>query len=191
MRIRRLLIVLAAVGGMFTAPVAAYADPTPTPTPSAGYPIEPPSSAISDATVPSGGAVVFSGRGFLAGEPIAIDVTFHATGAALHITEDAHPRFVAAALETVNASPTGTFSVSITLGQTGLATLTATGTISHVVVSEQVTAVVSQATSSDNLPVTGQSGRHWLTAIGVALGSILIGGLLVFAAVRPRRVRRT
>src|SRR5258707_3551342 len=108
MRIRRLLIVLAAVGGMFTAPVAAYADPTPSP--SAGYPIEPPSSAISAGTVPSGGAVTFSGRGFLAGEPIAIDVSFHAAGAALHITEGAGPRFVAAAFETVTASSIRTFS---------------------------------------------------------------------------------
>src|SRR4051794_17147546 len=122
---------LAAVGGIFIAPVAAHAGP--------GYPIEPPSSAVSSGTVPAGDAVIFSGHGFLPSEPIAIDVSFQATGAALHtFNHAAQPVFVAAAFLTVTANSSGAFSTPVTLQQTGKATLSATGTISHVVVTEQV-----------------------------------------------------
>jgi len=164
---------LAAVGGIFIAPVAARAE--------TGYPIEPPASAVSAGTVPAGEAVIFSGKGFLAGEPIAIDVSFHSSGTALHTSD-------LAAYKTVTASSSGTFSTPITLGQSGKVTLTATGTISGVVVSEQVIAVVAEPSGSGGggLAATGQPAGHWLTEIGLGVGAILVGALLVLAAVRLR-----
>jgi hypothetical protein len=177
----RFLIMLAAIGGLLAAPVAAYAGP--------GYPIEPPAAVVSAATIPAGGAVVFSGRGFLPSEPISIDVSYQATGAALHSTGRAV--FVGAVYRTVTASSSGAFSTSIRLNHTGRAKLIATGNISHVVVSQLVTAVA--AGSVRTLALTGQSGQHWMTEIAVGLGAILVGGLLAFTATRlhSRRPRRT
>src|SRR5690348_18122942 len=177
MAARRFLILLAAIGGLLAAPVAASASP------SSGYPIEPPASTVSDATVTEGHAVTFSGRGFLPGEPISINIAYQDTGAALHGTQ--HVVFVGAAYKTVTASSAGTFSTSVRLSQSGVATLTAFGTISHVTVSEVVHAVV--AGSSGALAVTGHSGRHWTTELGVGFGAIVVGGLLAFGAVRLRR----
>jgi len=176
---RRLLIMLAAVGGfLLTTPLAANAEP--------GYPIEPPASSVSSGTVPTGEPVVFSGKGFLANEPISIDISFGAVGAALHTTGLAH-----AASRTVTASASGTFSIPITLDQSGKVTLTATGTISGVVVNQEVTVVVAEPAGSgggsgETLPTTGQPAGHWLAPIGLGSGAILLGGLLVFAAKRSR-----
>jgi hypothetical protein len=183
---RRFLLMLAAIGGLLAAPVAAHATPAPTPT--AGYPIEPPASSVSDATVAEGDPVVFSGRGFLAGEPISIDISYDTSGAALHSTD--HVTFVGAAYRTVHATSSGTFATSIRLTRTGLATLTATGTISHVVVTQQVRSVVGEA---GTLAVTGQSGRHWWTEIAVGLGAIFVGSVLALTAMRlrGRRPRQT
>lgn len=189
MSARRLLIVLAALGGILLAPAAAYAEP--------GYPIDPPASNVSEGTVPAGEPVTFTGRGFLPGEPIEIDIDFQATGAAFHTGgAAARPAFVTAALKTITASPTGTFSTPITLEQSGTATLTATGTISGVTVTEQVTAVVADDDEpSDNsgdtddavkLPVTGSSGDHWLGVLSLGFGAILLGGLLVLGTLRLR-----
>ncbi len=183
---RHFLVMLAAIGGLLAAPVAAHADPDPTPT--AGYPIQPPASAVSDATVSEGEAVIFSGRGFLPGEPISINVSYESTGAALHSTD--HVVFIGAAYKTIHASSSGTFATSVTLTRTGLATLTAIGAISHVTVSEQVRSVVGEAGA---LAVTGQSGRHWWAEIAVGLGAILVGGVLTLTAMRlrGRRPRQT
>jgi hypothetical protein len=171
---------------LLAAPVAAHADPDPTPT--AGYPIEPPASAVSDATVSEGDAVVFSGRGFLAGEPIQIDVSYQATGAALQSTD--HVVFIGAAYRTIHATSSGTFATSIRLTRTGVATLTAYGVTSHVTVRQYVHAVVGEA---GTLAVTGRSGRHWWTEIAVGLGAIFVGGVLALTAMRlrGRRPRQT
>jgi hypothetical protein len=187
MRARRFLFLLAAVGGMLAVPAAAHADPAPTPT--AGYPIEPPASAVSDATVTEGQAVIFSGRGFLPGEPISINVSYQESGAALHSTD--HVTFIGAAYKTVHATSAGTFATSVRLSRSGLATLTATGAISHVTVTQQVHAVVGG--SAGSLAVTGQSGRHWATVLAVGLGATLVGSLLALAALllRGRRPRQT
>jgi hypothetical protein len=188
--VRRLLITLTAVGGLFFTPVAALAEP--------GYPIEPPDSAVSRGTVAAGGSVIFSGKGFMPGEPISIDVTFGAVGAALHTTElPSRASLVNAAFMMAKATSSGTFSTRLKLKQSGRATLTATGTISGVVVNQGVTVVVAEPAGSvgsgEKLPVTGQPARHSLTEIGLGLGTILVGALLVFGAIRSRRreVHRT
>jgi hypothetical protein len=183
---RRFLLLLAAMGGLLAAPVAAHADPAPSPT--AGYPIDTPDSAVSDATVSEGDAVVFSGHGFLAGEPIQIDVSYQSTGAALQSTD--HVTFIGAAYRTIHATSSGTFSTSIRLTRTGLVTLSAYGVISHVRVREYVHSVVGGA---GTLAVTGQSARHWWTEIAVGLGAIFVGGVLALTAMRlrGRRPRQT
>lgn len=190
MSIRRLLIMLAAVGGILTAPVAAHAE--------GGYPIEPPASAVSSGTIPAGEPVVFSGKGFLPGEPIEIDVSFGATSAALHGAGLTHKHgVVSAAFKTVTADSSGKFSTPVQLDEGGKATLTATGTVSGVVVNEQVTVVVAQPASGggsgggsggsgETLPVTGEPASHWLGELGLGFGAILLGVLLVFGAVRLR-----
>jgi len=184
---RRLLVLLTAVGGMFMMPVAAHA--------AAGYPIDPPDSAVSRGTIPAGDSVVFSGKGFLPGESIAIDVSYMATGAAFHTTQSApRPMFVTAAFKTVTATASGRFATTLTLGRTGRVTLTATGQTSDVVVDEQVTVVTAQPSGSGGsggtLPTTGQPGRHWVYEIGLGLGTILVGGLLVFGLRSRSRTRR-
>ncbi|WP_203778994.1 hypothetical protein [Paractinoplanes rishiriensis] len=180
---RRLLLMLAAVGGILFAPVAAHAEP--------GYPIEPPASSISNGTVPPGEPVVFSGRGFSPGEPIAINIAFGTGGASLQSAQrPSKPGFVKAAFKTVTADSSGAFSTPVTLDRSGKATLTATGTISGVVVTQQVTVVVDLPAdtggSDETLPTTGPPARHLLTPIGLGVGAILFGALLVFMAVRSR-----
>jgi hypothetical protein len=185
---------LAAVGGLLIAPVAAHAE--------GGYPIEPPASSVSSGTVAADEPVVFAGKGFLPGEPITIDVSFGATSAALHGAGLTHKHgIVAAAFKTVTASSTGTFSTPVELSQSGKATLTATGTVSGVTVNEQVTVVVAQPASGGGtgggsggtLPVTGEPASHWMGPLGVGSGAVLLGVLLLFGAVRlrgrqPRRI---
>jgi len=80
--------------------------------------------------------------------------------------------------------------MSIRLTRTGLATLTAYGTISHVTVREYVRSVVGGA---GTLAVTGQSVRHWWTEIAVGLSAIFVGGVLALTAMRlhGRRPRQT
>jgi hypothetical protein len=185
MRARRFLILLAAIGGLLTVPVAAHADPDPTPT--VGYPIEPPASAVSDATVEEGATVIFSGRGFLPHELITINVSYRDSGAALHGTDQV--TFIGAAYRTIHATGAGTFAISIRLSESGIATLTATGAISHITVTQEVHAVVSG--SAGTLAVTGQSGRHWTTELAVGFGAILVGGLLALTAMRLRGRRPT
>jgi hypothetical protein len=186
---RRLLIMLTAIGGIFVAPVAAHAE--------SGYPIDPPASAVSRGTIPAGESVVFSGKGFLPGESIAIDVSFAATGAAFHTSElTPAARFVNAAFTTVTASSTGRFSTPLTLSHSGRATLTATGATSGVVVNEQVTVVVAEQSGSGGagpaLPTTGEPASHWLNEIGLGLGAIFVGGMLLFALrSRGRRTRQS
>jgi hypothetical protein len=186
---------LAAVGGLLLAPTAAHAE--------GGYPIEPPASSVSSGTVSADEPVVFSGKGFLPGEPITIDVSFGATSAALHGAGLTHKHgIVAAAFKTVTASSTGTFSTPLELNQSGQATLTATGTISGVVVNEQVTVVVAEPASGGGgsgggsggtLPVTGEPASHWMGPLGLGSGAVLLGVLLLFGAMRlrgrqPRRI---
>jgi len=94
---------------------------------------------------------------------------------------------------TVQADAEGRFSVEVPLSKTGKVVLKATGATSGVVVSEQVTAVVSLATGGgpprDTLAITGQSAHPYLTELAIGLGAILIGAALTFAAIRlrPRR----
>ena len=180
MRARRLLIILATVGGFLAMPVAAHAG--------SGYPIDPPQSTVTNATVSAGGSVDFGGSGFLAGETIDINISYSSAPAALHVAR--HPVIVAAALKTVVASSSGTFSTPVSVDQTGTATLTAFGETSHVTISEQVTSV---APSTNSLAVTGAPRKHWIVELALGLGSILVGGLLMLTTVRigNRRPRRT
>src|ERR1051325_5037321 len=102
MRYRRLLVMLAAVGGAFAAPCAASADP---------YPPAPPAVEVNHATVTAGQAVVFSGSGFASGESISIDVTYATSGAAFHVSDTGEAQIhVSTVVKTVNANEAGEFS---------------------------------------------------------------------------------
>jgi hypothetical protein len=189
--IRQLLIMLVSAGGLLIAPAAAQAE--------GGYPIEPPASSVSSGTTSPDEPVTFSGKGFLPGEPITIDISYGATTAAVHDAGQAHKNgIVATALKTVTASAAGTFSTPIVLDESGKATLTATGNVSGVTVSEQVTVVVAQPASGGGsgggsnpgsggtLPVTGEPASHWAGPLGVGSSTILLGVMLLFGAMRLR-----
>lgn len=196
---RSLGLLIATASALVITPAAAYAEP---------YPAEPPAATISDGTVSDGGAVTFSGAGFLPGETISISISYGGSDSTAAF--DAEPaRFVLAvatlprlAAMNVTASPEGTFSVQLTLTQVGTATLVATGLTSGVSVTQTVEVVAgSDGEEGDSalgggsgdgggstLPTTGTSGRRLAIGLYGGLGAILVGaGMLWFTRARRRR----
>ncbi|HEX8630069.1 MAG TPA: hypothetical protein VF755_18075 [Catenuloplanes sp.] len=177
MRVNRILVLLLAVAGAaFLTPAAVSAAP---------YPAVPPPGAVSSGTVAAGGAVVFSGTGFIPGETIQIAIGYGQSGGLV---------------KTVTASASGSFSTTVIPTEGGTATLFATGLTSGVT----VTATVRVADGGDDdgddgaggddadddvaLPITGTSGRTLAIAVYSGVGAIVLGaGLLWFATTRRRR----
>lgn len=174
MRVNRILVLLLAVAGAaFITPTAVNAAP---------YPAVPPPAAVSSGTVAVGGAVVFSGTGFIPGETIQIAIGYGQSGGLV---------------KTVIASADGSFSTTVTPTQAGTATLFATGLTSGVTVTATVR-VAGDADDDDDdgaggdddmaLPITGTSGRTLAIAVYSGVGAIMLGaGLLWFATTRRRR----
>jgi hypothetical protein len=194
---RILSLLIATATTLLIAPGAAHAEP---------YPAEPPASEISEGTVSDGGAVTFTGEGFLPGETIAITIRYEGSDStAAH--DGSAGRFVPAvatlqrrAAMNVTASAEGTFSVQLTLTQVGTATLTATGLTSGVTVTQPVEVVADEdgdsgddsddtsAGGGSTLPTTGPSGRGLALGIYVGLGAIVAGaGVLWLTRARRRR----
>jgi hypothetical protein len=200
---RVLGLLIATASALLIMPAAAHAEP---------YPAEPPAATISDGTVSDGGAVTFSGAGFLPGETISISISYGGSDSTAAF--DAKPgRFVLAvatlprlAAMNVTASEDGTFSVQLTLTQVGTATLVATGLTSGVSVTQTVEVVAgsdgdsalggdsrndsadTSAGGGSTLPTTGPSGRGLAIGLYGGLGTILVGaGVLWFTRARRRR----
>jgi hypothetical protein len=186
---RILSLLIATATALLIAPAAAHAEP---------YPAEPPASSISDGTVSDGGAVTFTGAGFLPYEDISITISY---GGA-----DSAAAFHTASTINVTASEEGTFSVQLTLSEVGTATLVATGLESGTTVTQAVTVLAeddgdsgddsddsedsddTSAGGGSTLPTTGPSGRGLAFGLYAGLGAILIGaGLLWFTRARRRR----
>ncbi|MCB5291199.1 LPXTG cell wall anchor domain-containing protein [Arthrobacter sp. SO3] len=111
------------------------------------YPAPPANSAVSDGTVGPGEQFVFRGKGFKAGEGLSIKVTPGAkpasTGASVNgrgmsvsgkITLPLAPQEFAH-----NADASGAFSFPLTISETGVYTISATGLESGVTVSSSIT----------------------------------------------------
>ena len=179
---RILSLLIATATTLLIAPAAAHAEP---------YPAEPPAAEISDGTVSDGGAVTFTGQGFLPGETVSISISYEGSAAAQ-------------AAMSVTADEDGTFSVQLTLSQVGTATLTAVGLMSGVTVTQNVEVLAEEdGDSGDNggkggddtsagggstLPTTGPSGRGLAFGVYGGVGAILIGaGILWFTRARRRR----
>jgi LPXTG-motif cell wall-anchored protein len=194
-----LLIALFAAAAM--APTAAQAVP---------YPADPPAAEVSDGTVEPGGAVTFSGNGFLPFERITIDIDYGATDSAAAARPAAADGFFLAAAHsqlaviTTTADANGSFSIQVPLSQAGTATLVATGATSGVSVSATVEVAPTEddgggdgggdgedGDSDDDvtLPTTGPSGAPMMIAAATGAGTIFLGlALLWFTRGRRRDV---
>jgi hypothetical protein len=184
-------LLLAAVGLSLLAAQPASAEPYPAPAPPA---------TVSDGTVSDDGAVTFSGTGFIPGETINIDVTYHSSSAAGlpgttgRSSEFVNVGFVTAALPvpeavvaTTTANGSGSFSVRVQLTQVGVAALTAIGVISGHTVSASVRVLARGRSDGSGLAVTGDSGSRLAYQIGGALVAILLGTALIWFGARRRR----
>lgn len=149
MRVNRILgLLVATATALLITPSVAHAVP---------YPAEPPASAVSEATVTDGEAVVFSGAGFLPNEEISIEITYGGSDATAAFDADAAGGFVLSAVTLpqkratiIRATSAGTFSTPIRLTRTGTATLVARGLISGVTVVQQVTVLADDADDADS-----------------------------------------
>jgi membrane anchored protein len=197
LRIRRVIGVLIAVAlAVLGAPATASAEP---------YPAQPPPSSVSHGTVPNGGKVTFSGRGFLPFERISIVVNFAPSNSTAAFRPSSADGFVPAGARLarrstliVIADKTGAFSVEVQLSQIGSATLVATGLTSGHTVTAHVEVLGPAAPhhggggrpADDHpaLPTTGQSGRLLLTIVSSGAAAVLLGGVLLSFARRRRRI---
>jgi hypothetical protein len=185
-------LLFATAVAILIAPAVAHAEP---------YPDQPPDSSVSEGTVSDGGAVTFSGKGFLPGETISIEVHYGGSDSTAALSDRATGGFVLASVALpraasfeVTASSDGTFSTPVTLTQTGTATLVATGLTSGVTVTSTVLVTVSEGNNGDNsagggktLPTTGGSGRTMAFEIFGGVGAVLLGAGLVWLTMARRR----
>jgi LPXTG-motif cell wall-anchored protein len=132
------------------------------------YPAPPANSAVSDGVVGPGETFTFSGRGFLAGERLIIRVTPGArpasTGASI---AGGASRSVPSKIDVVaavaqefstTADANGAFAFPLTISETGVYTLTATGVTSGKVTSQTITVEGAATGSGAGLSNTGGNG---------------------------------
>ena len=138
------------------------------------YPAAPPAATVSTGTVTPGGSVTFAGTGFTPGEIIDVTVVqsspvaggaIGGLGGGLGASVPMIIKPAAPTAFTTTAAADGSFSVPVTLEQTGTYTLTATGRTSGVSVSQ----VVKVAASTDGTVGNG-TGAGAGTGTNVAAG---------------------
>lgn len=165
MRAKRILVTLFAVACAAVAvPTAAHAVPYPAPAPPA---------TVSTGTVAPGGAVTFSGTGFMPGERVRISVD-------------------GAGIRTVTASGSGSFSTSVRLSEPGNAVLVATGLTSGVTVTAAVRVLGGGGDDTAPvdgiaLPTTGHSGKSLALATYGGVGAVVLGVGLIWLTIAWRR----
>lgn len=126
----------------------------------APYPVEPPPSSVSDGVVPPGGAVTFSGSGFLPFEKISINIDYSGSDSSAAFRwsigggfTPARAQLLRRARLTVTADAHGAFSITLRLTQIGNAVLTATGVTSGRTVTANVK-VLAPSDGDDKKPTT-------------------------------------
>ncbi|WP_426996762.1 LPXTG cell wall anchor domain-containing protein [Pseudarthrobacter sp. N5] len=151
------------------------------------YPAPPANAAVSDGTVGPGESFTFSGKGFLAGEPLTITVTPGnppaANGASIAGSRSVAGKisvFLAPQTFNTTADGSGNFAFPMTISEAGTYTLTATGRTSGRTVSTSVTVVgaVSVAGSATGLPNTGADASLILWTL-VGAGALAAGATSV------------
>lgn len=165
----------------------------------ANYPAPPANSAVSDGVVGPGESFTFSGRGFLAGEQLIIRVTPGArpasTGASI---AGGASRSVPSKIDVVlaaqefsaTADANGAFAVPLTLSESGVYTLTATGLTSGKVATQTVTVEGAPAAALPNAGGTGAGLANTGADSSLILWSLVGGGALVAGAASVVVVRR-
>lgn len=183
-----------ALAGTFalTAAVPAVAVNAPYPAPRAN-------SAVSDGVVGPGESFTFSGRGFLAGERLIIRVTPGARPASTGASIAGGPsrsvpskiNVVLAAQEfSATADANGAFAFPLTLSESGVYTLTATGVTSGKVATQTVTVEGAAADLSNSGANAGAGLANTGADSSLILWSLVGGGALVAGAASVVVVRR-
>lgn len=172
----------------------------------ATYPAPPANAAVSDGVVGPGEAFTFSGRGFLAGEQLIIRVTPGTPPASTGASIAGGPsRSVPSKINVVmaaqefraTADSAGAFAIPLTISDSGVYTLTATGVTSGKVATQTITVAGTAAGSS----TTGGSGAGLANTGGTGLAntgadsslvlwSLVGGGALAAGAASVVVVRR-
>lgn len=166
----------------------------------ANYPAPPANSAVSDGVVGPGEAFTFSGRGFLAGEPLVIRVTPGArpastgasiAGGASRSVPSKISVLLAAQEIRATADSAGAVALPLTISEPGVYTITATGVNSgHTSDPVTVTVAGEAAAALPNAGGTGAGLANTGADSSLILWSLVGGGALVAGAASVVVVRR-
>jgi hypothetical protein len=179
MRTRLLLAGTALItGALFATTTAANAEP---------YPIGDPGLTSSTALVSSGGDVVLTGTGYGPNDDVSLDAVY--VSALGHFGRAVPGQVRRFPVGSATANAEGEWSTTITLSQTGVVTVTATGSPSGVSLTTTVRVVADLPLEDgdggdEGLPITGP--RLTLTlALGAA--TIVVGVILLWVPIAVRR----
>jgi hypothetical protein len=181
MRTRLLLAGTALItGALFAATPAAQAEP---------YPAGDPALTSSTALVGAGGAVQLSGSGYGPNDDVSIDAVYASSLG--HFGRSVPGQFRRFPVGSATANANGDWSTTITLEQTGVATITATGAPSGVqrttivrVVSDLPLEDGDGGGGEDGLPITG---TRLTTAIVLGTVTVVVGAVLLWLPIALRR----
>ena len=172
------------------------------------YPAPPANAAVSDGVVGLGETFTFSGRGFLAGERLIIRVTPGARpastgasiagGASRSVPSKIDVMAAVAQEFSTTADSNGAFAFPLTISESGVYTLTATGVTSGKVATQTITVEGAAAdlsnTGGDSGAGLANTGGTGLANTGadssLVLWSLVGGGALVAGAASVVVVRR-
>lgn len=162
------------------------------PSVAANYPPLPPQAAVSDGTVGPGEDFVFSGQGFLAGEPLTITVTPGAnpaaTGASIAGGSQTVSGKITLPMETQSfstvADAQGKFAFTMEINKPGMYSLRATGNTSNITVGPVTVQVLPEAAinnmASTELANTGTDaslllwGAAGIGALGLGAAGVIV-----------------
>jgi hypothetical protein len=166
------------LAALIAAPATAWAD-TSSPSPST-YAAVNPTLTVSTGSIVEGGHVTVSGNGYTAGEAVDLKVVYASKPQAAGVPST-QPAIVGAAfrqeaIARADANAGGTFTDTIVLTHTGMATITGTGETSGLTSSATVdvrpSTVVGSASSSHHGLFTS---RNVMIAVGAGVVALLLG----------------
>ena len=158
------------------------------------YPAPPPNSAVSDGTVGPGEQFVFRGNGFRAGEGLVIIVTpgrptaagASVAGRGMSVTGKITMPMAAQSFST-NVDSNGAFAYPLTISETGVYTLTATGAESGITTSTTITVQGAGLANTGNGPALANTGADSNLMIWSLVGAgALAAGVTSVVVVRRR-----
>jgi hypothetical protein len=186
MRTRLLLAGTALItGALLTATPVAHAEP---------YPAGEPGLTSSTNLITTNGTVELTGTGYGPNDDVSIDAVY--ASALGHLGRAAPGPIHRFPVGSAQANAEGEWSTTITLAQTGLATITATGSPSGVVQTTTVRVVTdlpleddggNTGGGDDGLPITG---TRLTTALIIGTLAVITGTLLLWLPIAHRRRTR-